>query len=160
MMKLKKLILVFSSAFLLFQCKSNEEKDQVIAPDFKFNTPSPNFSLHDAVDHNAAIDIYGIWKYLSQNIFYSAELKINPNGTFEYSDHSCLGKRYANGTWYRAGVEIILESLPKQAKSTAQVGDTTFLFFENNRFRFERGSLYELQKDGSISQYIQTENYR
>jgi hypothetical protein len=159
-MKLKNVILIVAAIFLLFRCKSKEEKEEAVVPDLKLDIPPSDLSVRDVAYHNPANNIYGEWQYLTDNIFYSVELQINKDGTFQYCSHSCLGKEYSAGTWINNGVDIIFESLPKYARDVTPDNDTTFVFFGQNRFRFDGGFLYEIGQNGPFAKFIQTESFQ
>jgi hypothetical protein len=159
-MRFKNVILIIVSIFLLSRCKSKEGKEDAVAIDLKLDIPLSNLSDRDIAYHNPANSIYGEWQYLTDNIFYSSGLQINKDGTFQYWDHSCLGKGYSAGTWINNGVDIIFESLPGYSRDVARNSDTTFIFFGQNRFRFDGGFLYEIGHDGSCSKFIQTESFQ
>jgi len=154
-------ILVTASLFLLIQCKSkNEEVTQVT--NLKFTTPQPNLFSSKMGEYRAAGSMCGEWQYMSTNIFYSAELTINGDGTFHYFDQSCLGKRFTEGKWIDNGLNQVLTSLDKYRNDSDITADTTLLFFDKKIIRFKDGFICEVDEKGNLSnsKYFQTKNYR
>jgi hypothetical protein len=72
--------------FLLTQCNTNHDSNsatQVLSPSAQRQTENP---------------LTGEWKY-SNSIWYSSELTLQDNGTFEFHDQGCYGQKFSQGLW-------------------------------------------------------------
>jgi|GEM_PF-4954618 len=61
----------------------------------------------------------GIWTYSIP--FYSSELSIKKDGTFQFHDHGCTAQSFTEGTWKLTGRYIELTSFAKYKPDTTTI---------------------------------------
>ena len=115
------------TGLLLIQCKSIEEKPSEI-PTINFEILSPPVSIPlNSRDYPKAVSIYGEWTYQSDNVWYSATLTVNKNGSFKYLDQSCFGKDSTEGSWVDNGFSQVFTSFDKYKEGPALMIETSEL---------------------------------
>ena len=161
-MRIFSTILIIAILSFLIQCKSKTAVGTPV-PDIRFEIPQQDLGTSDVVEYEAANSIYGIWCYNSTSLFYNCRIKINKDGTFQYFDQSCLGKRFTEGNWTSIGFNQIFTSAKKYKKQNDLDSDTTHLFFDNKAMRFVNGFLYDVDERGDVvntAYFFQINDYR
>lgn len=113
MVTLRNLIISLLGLCLLTQC--NNKQSDIGKVDFSFDL-KPKLVF---VSPRSVIEERFVGKWLYSFPFYSSELIINVDGTFQYHDQGCMCQSYSEGKWTINGQEITLHSFEEFKKSNA-----------------------------------------
>ena len=120
----------FFALILLTQCNTKTDSNsvkQILSPSAKAQTANP---------------LTGEWKY-SNSIWYSSELKLQDNGTFEFHDQGCYGQKFSQGQWTNNNGTILLTSFDtfKQKEQTETIKPKEVADQEKTKRKLKKGEV-------------------
>ena len=77
-----------------------------------------DISFNTSTNFNRVNRVVKTWVYVSDNVWVSCIIKINPDSTFNYENTGCMGTVYSSGKWTIKGNQLVLNSFDVYAPKT------------------------------------------